>query len=78
MIGWLKSIFKGITNGFNTLIEGVMTIVESLSALFEWVPELNNFVKGEFLNYIPLAFVSVVSVLMVIFIVKIIIGGDNN
>lgn len=78
MFGWLSDIFDGIVNGFATLIEGVLTLVESLGAMFAWIPQLLSFASGSFLKFIPNAFLAVVSVLMVIFICKLVLGGSNK
>lgn len=81
MIKLVKGIangFKGLIKGIEALVEGVLTLVESLGAMFEWIPELLEFGSGSFLKFIPSVFVPIVSVIMAIFIIKLVMGADNK
>lgn len=74
----ILSAINFVVDGLKALVEGVLTLVESLGAMLKWIPELLNFATGAFLNYIPVAFLSLVAVLIAIYVIKLTLGGDNK
>lgn len=74
----IKNFFTDFAEFAEVLIEGVKTIVESFASMFKWIPQVLTFANGNFLNFIPLAFAGVVTVVVVIFLLKLVLGGSNK
>ncbi len=60
------------------LIAGVETLVESLGAMLAWIPQIMTFGTTTVMRYVPNAYVVVIFIILVIYVVKIVLGADNK
>lgn len=74
----VKNFFVDVAEFAEVVVEGIKTIVESFAAMFEWIPRVLSFASGSFLNFVPIAFAGVVSVVVVVFLLKLVLGGSNK
>lgn len=69
--------FDAMQDGINSLISGVGVLIESLANFIKWLPAILG-MSGQLTSYVPTVFIGIALVNIVIYALKIVLGGDNS
>lgn len=70
---------QGIINGFNEVIGALKALVEGTMMLIKWIPQSLAFASNAgIVSAIPALFLPCATVILVIYLIKVVLGGDNG
>lgn len=69
---------QAIIDGFRSILSLLEAIAEGLVSFLKWVPVALRFGTSGFVSFLPAAFLPCVGIVLTIYLVKIIVGGDNS
>lgn len=70
---------QAIINGFTEIIASLKALLEGTMMLIKWIPQALAFANTQAITAsIPAIFLPCATVILIIYIIKIVLGGDNG
>lgn len=70
---------QAIINGFQEIIGALKALVEGTMMLIKWIPQALAFTSSNAIaSAIPSIFLPTATIILVIYIIKVVLGGDNG
>lgn len=70
---------NGIIDYLNSIITGIQYLVDSVLNFVRWIPSILSFTfGGSFLFLLPASLIGICIVVVAIYIIRIIVGGENK
>lgn len=74
----IEQLIVDLAVGFNSILEFLKLLAESLYNLIRWIPTAFLYTSGNsYFNFIPVVFFGIASISIVIFLLKIFVGGNK-